>query len=77
MTSESVAELIALLGPIAGPIFVIWWVMRGSSSGTREDPIASLLKKMDDLSRDVEAVDTKHDDLSTRIARIEGKLEGK
>jgi hypothetical protein len=75
MTSEQVAELIALLGPIAGPIFIVWWFMRDAGSGrSREDPATKIMAKLDAIHADVKAMDKRHDDITNRISRIDGQL---
>lgn len=75
MTSENFAEIIALLGPIAGPIFIVWWFMRDAGGArTREDPVTKITGKLDEVHSELRQIDKRHDDLSNRIARIEGRL---
>jgi UDP-glucose 6-dehydrogenase len=75
MTSDQVAEIIVLLGPIAGPMFVIWYLLRDSGGGrTREDPATKIMAKLDAIHADVKAIDKRHDDMTNRISRIDGQL---
>jgi hypothetical protein len=58
---SGVADLALSLGPIAGPAFVMWFLLSRNGADKRHDPVTDL--------------DAKVDKILDRLARLETKVE--